>query len=79
MAFLAPPFLAVGGPSRSSILLALLILVVGRLGGPLGGPVALPLDMDLLIGAATEGGTARAGGPADCPNVLLVAMAETDR
>jgi hypothetical protein len=69
----------VGGPKRSSILLALLILVVGRLGGPLGGPVALPLDMDLLIGVAIGGGTAREGGPSNCPDVVLVAMAETDR
>ena len=68
-----------GGPKRSSILLALLILVVGRLGGPLGGPVALPLDMDLLIEVAIGGGTAREGGPSNCPDVVLVAMAETDR
>jgi len=55
------------------------MLVVGLLGGPLGGPVALPLDMDLLIGVAIEGGTARAGGPSDCPNVVLVAIADTAR
>lgn len=55
------------------------MLVVGRLGGPLGGPVALPLDMDLLIGVAIDGGTARVGGPSDCPNVVLVAMADTAR
>lgn len=53
--------------------------MAGRLGGPLGGPVALPLDMDLLIGVAIEGGTARAGGAPDCPNVVLVAMADTAR
>lgn len=43
------------------MLLALLMLVVGRLGGPLGGPVALPLDADLLIG----GGAERPLGPSD--------------
>jgi hypothetical protein len=55
------------------------MLVVGRLGGPLGGPVALPLDMDLFIGVAIEGGTARVGGPSDCLNVVLVTMADTAR
>ena len=55
------------------------MLVVGRLGGPLGGPVALPLDMDLLIGVTIDGGTARAGGPSNCQEVVLVAMAETAR
>jgi hypothetical protein len=55
------------------------MLVVGRLGGPLGGPVALPSDMDLLIGAAMEDGTTRAGGPSDCLNGVLCAMADTAR
>jgi hypothetical protein len=55
------------------------MLVAGRLGGPLGGPVALPLDADLLIGAVIEGGTVRARGPFDCPKLVLVAIADTDR
>ena len=53
--------------------------MVGLLSGPLGGPVALSLDMDLLIGVAIKSGTARAGGPSDCPKVVLVAVADTAR
>jgi hypothetical protein len=41
--------------------------------------VALPLDMDLLIGGVIDGGTTRAGGPSNCLEVVLVAMAETAR
>lgn len=38
-----PPFRGAGAPSKSSILLALLMLVAGRLGGPdKGGPPARP-------------------------------------
>jgi len=36
--FFGPPFLAPAGPIKSSMLLALLIEVAGRLGGPDGGP-----------------------------------------
>lgn len=52
-----PP--AVGGPRRSSILLALLMLVPGRLGGP-DGPPTLPFDTLLLIVGGTE--SSDAGG-----------------
>lgn len=41
--FAVPPFRGAGAPSKSSILLALLMLVAGRLGGPdAGGPPARP-------------------------------------
>lgn len=47
-AFFWPAFLGPGAPSKSSILLALLILVAGLLGGPVdgGADVVLLLDTD---------------------------------
>lgn len=38
LGFFCAPFLGAAAPSKSSMLLALLILVAGRLGGRLGGP-----------------------------------------
>lgn len=51
--FFAPPLRGPGGPRRSSILLALLMPVVGRLGGP--PPVALVPDADRDMGCASGG------------------------
>lgn len=56
------------------MLLALLILVAGRLGGLLGGPPALPFDADLLIG----GGAAKLA-PSDCISGELEMEAEAAR
>jgi hypothetical protein len=56
------------------MLLALLILVAGRLGGPLGGPLALPFDVDLLIG----GGAAKLA-PSDCISGELMTETEAAR
>jgi hypothetical protein len=49
---LAPP---VAGPRRSSILLALLIPVPGRLGGALGGPFTLTLLTERAIAEGPGG------------------------
>lgn len=57
LGFFCPGLRGPAAPSKSSMLLALLMLVVGRLGGLLGGPlgpggpVALVFDTDLAIGA----------------------------
>lgn len=65
LAFLAPAFLppALGGPRRSSIELALLMLVPGRLGGPGGGP-AFPLVALLLIAGGAPNPPSRSDGGA---------------
>jgi hypothetical protein len=60
------------------MLLALLMLVVGRLGGPLGGPAALPLETDLLIGRGPGGAESPLGLSNDCDG-LLVTDADTAR
>jgi len=41
--------------------------------------MALPSDIDLLIGVVIDGGTASAEGPSKWADVVLVAMADTDR
>jgi hypothetical protein len=56
------------------MLLALLILVAGRLGGLLGGPLAPSFDTDLVIG----GGAAKLA-PSDCISGRLVTEAEAAR
>ena len=63
--FFAPAFLppALGGPRRSSIELALLMLVPGRLGGPAGGSV-LPLLALLLMAAVAPSPPPRRSGSA---------------
>jgi hypothetical protein len=57
LALTVPPFLGPGAPSKSSMLLALLILVAGRLGGAeAGGPPVIP----------PSGGGAEADGKPVC-------------
>jgi len=58
-----PPFLATGGPNRSSMLLALLMLVVGLLGGPLGTPL-LDIDRNIVGGARVGSGASPSEGGA---------------
>lgn len=58
--FFCPGLLGAAVLRRSSMLLALLMLVAGRLGGPLGGPM-LWVETDRAMG----GGTFRPSGPAD--------------
>lgn len=68
--FRDPP---VAGPSKSSILLALLMLVLGRLGGALGGPPAAdPLLTLLTIAGGAKFSVLRleGGRPLACANGL---------
>lgn len=67
-AFFCPGLLGAAVLKRSSMLLALLMLVAGLLGGPLGGPT-LWLETDRTMG----GGTPRPSGPADWGGVTIVA------
>ena len=67
--FIVPFALAPVGPSRSSILLALLMLVPGRLGGPVTPAVRLVLLWLLLIAGGAAGrnvpSAAAGAGPSD--------------
>lgn len=58
--FFCPGLLGAAVLKRSSMLLALLMLVAGRLGGPLGAPM-LWVETDRAMG----GGTFSSSGPAD--------------
>lgn len=56
LGFFCPALRGAGAPSKSSILLALLMLVVGLLGGPLGGPAVRPgLDAERLKTGGARG------------------------
>ena len=72
LGFFGWPFRSIGGPNRSSILLALLWLVVGLLGGPLA---ALPLETVRVMG---DPNGLRLPDPGDCASGL-VEYADTAR
>lgn len=65
--FLPPlgPLRGVAAPIKSSILLALLMLVAGRLGGAEGGPPRLAAEADRAIGGIADppGGASMGGVP----------------
>jgi len=71
--FFAPPFLAMGGPRRSSMLLALLMLVPGRL----GGPVALPFETLRAIDGGWSVGCKIPSGYDPSPIIIGALVAET--
>lgn len=66
-AFFAPGFRGPAALIKSSMLLALLILVAGRLGGALGGPPTLLFDTErIMLGGRGPGGTPRLSLDAAC-------------